>query len=172
MPGNNINYYKDGMSPCHTKSFFTENKIMTIHSIILANILNFMHKHNEFKNLIPPPVFDIISSETPKYSHVNANIIEWMNSHNKGKLRNAISFKGPLFYFNYVPKYLELTNLKHPCLASHNIFKNHTKSFVLSIQSEGNPNEWEGKNTPLYNVPGLPRVERENVPKVSYIEPF
>ena len=48
MPGNNINYYKDGMSPCHTKPFFTENKIMTIHSIILANILNFMHKHNEF----------------------------------------------------------------------------------------------------------------------------
>ena len=74
MPGNNINYYKDGISPCHTKPFFTQNKIMTIHSIILANILNFMHKHSEFKNLIPPPVFDIISSETPKYNHVNANM--------------------------------------------------------------------------------------------------
>ena len=68
---------------------------MTVHSIILANILNFMHKHDEFKNLIPPPVFDIISPETPKYNHVNVNIVEWMNRHNKGKLRNAISFKPP-----------------------------------------------------------------------------
>ena len=75
MPGYNINYYKDGITPCHTKAFFTEYEIMTVHSIILANILNFMHKHNEFKNLIPPSVFDIISPEAPKYNHANTNII-------------------------------------------------------------------------------------------------
>ena len=129
-----------------------------------------MHKHDEFKNLIPLPVFDIISPEAPKYNHVNANIIEWMNTHNKGKLRNAISFKGPLFYVDYVPQFLEKITLKHPCLAAHNIFKKHTKAFCLTVQSTGSPNEWEGANTPLYNVPGLPREERENIPKVSYVE--
>ena len=170
MPGYNINYYKDGISLCHTKPFFTECQIMTVHSIILANILNFMHKHNELKNLIPPPVFNIISPEAPKYNHVNANIIEWMNGHNTGKLKNAISFKGPLFYYNYVPQFLEKTSLKHPCLANHSIFKKHTKSFVLSIQSSGNPSDWVGTNTPLYNVQGLPRDERKNIPKVSYAE--
>ena len=93
-----------------------------------------------------------------------------MNSYNKGKLRNAISFKGPSFYFNYVPQFLESTSLQHPCMATHNLFKNHTKSFVLNIQSNGSPSEWEGTNSPLYNVPGMPRVERENIPKVSYVE--
>ena len=93
-----------------------------------------------------------------------------MNSHNKGKLRNVISFKGPLFYFNYVPQFLESTSFKHPCVATHNLFKKHTKAFVLNIQCNGSPSEWEGSNTPLYNVPGLPRVERENIPKVSYVE--
>ena len=170
MPGYNINYYKDGMTPCHTKAFFTEYGIMTVHSIILANILNFMHKHNEFKNLIPPPVFGIISPEAPKHNHVNENVVAWMNRHNTGKLRNAISFKGPLFYFDYVPQFLEKTDLKHPCMVTHKIFKKHAKSFVLSIQSTGSPSEWEGANTPLYNVPGLPRAERANIPKVSYIE--
>ena len=123
MPGHNINYYKDGISPCHTKQFFNEYQIMTVHSIILSNILNFMHKHNEFKNLIPPPVYNIIYPEAPKFNHVNDNIIEWMNRHNTGKIRNAISFEGPLFYFDYVPQFLEKTSIKHPCLTPHNIFK-------------------------------------------------
>ena len=170
MPGYNINYYKDGKTPCHTKPFFTEFHIMTVHSIVLANVLNFMHKHNDFKNLIPTPVNDIISPEAPKFNHVNANIIEWMNRHNTGKLRNTISFKGPLFYFNYVTQFLEETSLKHPCLATPNVFKNYTKLYVLSIQNSGSPIEWEGINTPLYNVPGLPRSERENIPKISYKE--
>ena len=170
MPGNNLNYYKNGISPCHTKYFFTECQIMTVHSIILANILNFMHKHNEYRNYIPTPVIEIISPEAPKFNNINPNAIEWMNRHNTGKLRNSISFKGPLFYFNYVPQFLEKTGLKHPCMASHNLFKKHTKSFILDIQNSGSLSEWEGANTPLYNVPGLPRAKRENIPKVSYIE--
>ena len=98
-----------------------------------------MHKPNEFKNLIPPLVFNIISTEAPKYNHVNANLIEWMDSHQTGKLRNAISFKGPLFYFNYVPQFLEKTSLKYPCLATNNVVKKHTKYFVFNIQSSGSP---------------------------------
>ena len=77
-----------------------------------------------FKNLIPIPVFDIISSEAPKYNHPNANITEWLNSHNIETLRNAISFKGPLSYFNYVPQFLESTSFKHPCVARIIYLKN------------------------------------------------
>ena len=148
MPGNNINYYKNGFTPCHTKPFFTEYHIMTVHSIVLTNVLIFMHKHNEYKNLIPPPVFDIISPEAPKYNHANTNIIEWMDSHHKGKLRNSISFKGPLFYLNYVPQFLEKTNLMHRCLATKDAFKKRTKSFLLTTQSIGSLIDWEGTNTP------------------------
>jgi hypothetical protein len=93
-----------------------------------------------------------------------------MNIHNTGKLINTISFKGPLFYFNYVTPFLEKTSLKHPRLATPNVFKKYTKSYVLSIQNSGSPIEWEGINTPLYNVPRLPRSEQENIPKISYKE--
>ena len=75
MPGNNINYYKDGIYPCHTKPFFTKYHIMTIQSIILKNVHNFMHKQNELKILLPLPVLNIISPEVPKYNHLNANIL-------------------------------------------------------------------------------------------------
>ena len=103
MPGNNINYYKNGITPCHTKPFFTEYQIMTVHSIILTNVLNFMHKHSEFKNLIPLPVLSIISPEAPKYNHVNANIIGWIDSHQNRQLRKSISFKGPCSILNMWP---------------------------------------------------------------------
>ena len=69
-----------------------------------------------------------------------------------------------------MPQILEKSSLKHPCLVTPNIFKKHTKSFVFKIQNSGDPNEWEGANTPLHNVPGLPRAKRENIPKASYIE--
>ena len=62
---------------------------MTVHSIVLANVLIFMHKHNDFKNLIPTRVNDIIFPEAPKYNHVNANIIHWMNRYT-GNLRNIM----------------------------------------------------------------------------------
>ena len=48
MPGFNLNYFKDGLTPCHTKPFFTEYSILTVHSIIFTNILIFMHKHRYF----------------------------------------------------------------------------------------------------------------------------
>ena len=96
--------------------------------------------------------------------------VAWMARHTKDKSRNIISFKGPLFYSKYMPEILEKNDIKYPCNAPVNLFKKHTKSFIFEAQTSDNPDEWEGRNTPLYNVPGLPRASRENIPKVSYIE--
>ena len=170
MPGYNINYYKDGIKPCHTKPFFTKYEILTVHSIILTNILIFMHKCNEFKHLTPLSVSRIISPDALKHGQVNEKTIAWMASHTTEKLRDAISFKGPLFYSKYMPEILEKNGLKYPCNVPVNLFKKHTKSFIFEIQICDRPNEWEGTNTPLYNVPGLPRANRENIPTVSYGE--
>ena len=170
MPGYNVNYYKDGNKPCHTKRFFTDYKILTVHSIILTNILIFMHKYNEFRNLVPLSVSRIISPDALKNAHVNEKNIAWMARHTTDKSRNNISFKGPLFYSKYMPEILEKNNIKYPCNAPINFFKKHAKSFIFEVQNCGSQEEWEGRNTPLYNVPGLPRVYRENIPKVSYME--
>ena len=48
------------------------------------------------------------------------------------------------------------------------LFKNRAKSFVYNIQCSGSAVEWEGQNTPLYYVPGLPRDHLENIATVTY----
>ena len=48
------------------------------------------------------------------------------------------------------------------------LFKNRAKSLVYNIQCSGSAVEWEGQNTPLYYVPGLPRDHRENIAVVTY----
>ena len=169
MPGYNVNYYKDGNQPCHTKRFFTEYRILTVHSIILTNILIFMHKYYEFRNLTPLSVSSIISPDALKNGQVNDKTVAWMARNTTDKSRKTISFKGPLFYSKYMPEILEKNGIKYPCNAPVNLFKKHTKSFIFEVQTFDRPDKWEGTNTPLYNVPGLPRADRENIPKVSYI---
>ena len=80
MLGNIKNYYKDGISHCHAKPFYQMSDNDNQYFV------DFMYKHNDFKNLIPRPVFDKVSPEAPKYNQVNVNIIEWMNRHNTGSL--------------------------------------------------------------------------------------
>ena len=46
-----------------------------------------------------------------------------------------------------------------------NLFKKQAKSFVYKLQTEGRLDVREGKNTPLYYVPGLPRIYRKTLQK-------
>ena len=169
-PGFNSNYFKDGLTPCHTKPFFTEYNIMTVHSIIFTNVLIFMHKYQYFRKILPPLVSNVISPDAPKYDHSNLDSEAWMANHFTGKFRHVVSFKGPLFYLNYMPKILEQFQNCHKNSINMplKIFKRYVKSFALAIQSCGSLEEWEGLNTPLYYVPGLPREHRKNIPKVLY----
>ena len=171
-PGFNLNYYKDGKFPCHTKSFFIENNIMTVHSIILSKVITFMHKYHNFRIHVPHFVSDIILKNAPRYSLTNDdNAKEWSSSHSSGKSRNALSFKGPLFYLRFFPEILELYKNNH----NNNIFpmplkafKKYANSFLINIQSSGNPEEWEAQNMPLNHVTGIPRRHRANIPEVFY----
>ena len=95
-----------------------------------------------------------------------------MASHSTGKYRNALSFKGPLFYFNYMPQIFALfqNNFKKSNIMPVKLFKQYAKSFALDLQNSGSPEEWEGPNAPLYYVPGLPRDHRKNIQTVIYKE--
>ena len=107
MPGYNSNYYKDGLSPCHTKNFFTEHGIHTVHSIILTKILVFMHRFHNYRQHIPNLVANIISTNAPRNFVDAENCKEWLASHSTQKLRNALCFKGPLFYMKYYPEIIQ-----------------------------------------------------------------
>ena len=170
MPGFNLNYFKDGLTPCHTKPFFTEYSILTVHSIILTNILIFMHKHRYFGKCLPPSVSEVISSNAPVYDHINVGSEAWMANYSTGKCRHALSFKGPLFYLKYMPEIFQKfqNTYENSKIMPLQQFKKYAKSFALDIQSCGTSEEWEGLNTPLYYVPGLPREHRKNIPDIIY----
>ena len=135
-----------------------------------TNVLIFMHKYQYFRKILPPLVSNVISPDAPKYDHSNLDSEAWMANHFTGKFRHVVSFKGPLFYLNYMPKILEQFQKFHKNSINMplKIFKRYVKSFALAIQSCGSLEEWEGRNTPLYYVPGLPREHRKNIPKVLY----
>ena len=68
MPGINFNY---------VKPFFTEYNILTVHSIILTNILIFMNKYRYSRKSLPPLFSEVISSNAPIYDHINADSEAW-----------------------------------------------------------------------------------------------
>ena len=61
-----INYkYKDGKIPGHTKAYFSEYGILTIHNMIVFNTLNFMHKVKNYPSLLPDLVLKTIADDSP-----------------------------------------------------------------------------------------------------------
>ena len=171
MPGFNPNFYYKGKIPSHTKGFFTESNILTVQSIILTNMLLLMYKYHNLRQCIPQSVANIISPLAPYLDTSQYNDKKWLASHNTGKYRNSLCFKGPLFYNKYIAdiqaNYQNKNTLNIPIL-SPKCFKNYAKSFMLKIQGKGDSEIWEGHNTPLYNVPGLARNSRNTVQEVSY----
>ena len=104
-----------------------------------------MHKYYEFRNFTPLSVSRLISPDALKNGHVNEKTVAWMAKYTTDKLRNAISFKGPLFYSKYMPEILDKIGITHPCNVPVNIFKKHAKSFILECQSCDNIHEWGGQ---------------------------
>ena len=61
-----INYkYRAGDIPGHTKSYFTEYNILTVHSTIVLNALVFMEKVHKYPSLLPLTIFRTISDDSP-----------------------------------------------------------------------------------------------------------
>ena len=123
---------------------------------------------------IPPSVAKIISPNAPNLECNREENYEWFNNYPTGKYRNSISFKGPLFYRKYIVEIqLKYQNIgKTIPIAPLKYFKNHAKALMLEVQGRGDSDNWEGRNMPLYNVPGLIRARRNLTKEVSYTHFF
>ena len=53
IPGFINNNYKDGIIPGHTKQYFNEYNILTIHNMIALNALVMLNKIRSFPSLLP-----------------------------------------------------------------------------------------------------------------------
>ena len=134
MPGYINYYYKDGVTPTHTKAFFNEHNILTVQSIIYKNASIFMNKVENFPNQLPRPVLDTIdrnflstrNGDQPTYQS------EWYQTYNTPYYRMSTFFKSPLLYTN-----LQCNN-DWITYNNPNIFKSNIKFHLLiDAQSPG-----------------------------------
>ena len=169
MPGYREIYYKDGKNPCHTKPAFTQYNILTVHMVILKNIVIYMHKRHKFPQLLPPSILDIIGGDAPVPGSTHETNVDWLNRNSTKTVRRSITYKGPLFYSDLMPKLTlykngdrDYNNDDDSTFKSIASFKGCVKKYLHKIQSTGDSNEWCGENMPLYYVPGLRRSNRNN----------
>ena len=94
-----INYkYKDGKILGHTKSAFSDYKILTIHNLIALNALLFIHKIRRFSILLPASINLTISEDSPVIGSTHDTCINWLEIYNSQVYRNSVFFKGSLLY--------------------------------------------------------------------------
>ena len=119
---------------------------------------------------IPASVANIISLKAPNLDCNDEKFKVWFTKYPTGKCRNAICFKGPLFYKKYIveieAKYQNIGTTTPNVPIKY--FKNHAKALMLEVQGRGGSVEWEGQNMPLYNVPGLIKSRRNLKKDVTY----
>jgi hypothetical protein len=162
-----INYkYKDGITPGHTKSYFSKFKILTIQNVVALNTLLLMHKIYNIPKLLPRSICMTISEESPRLDSTHITCENWLATYNNHGYINSFFCKGPLIYIMPdVDEILGPTN-KIPLKQ----YKNSLKDILLDFQGSGSEQEWLNDNFILYKIAGL-RTSKRNENIVSYI-PF
>ena len=147
-----INYnYKDGIIPGHTKQYFNEYNILTIHNIIALNALVMLNKIRSFPSLLSNSIVATIPTYSPEHGSTYDDCEKWLKTYNTPTYRNSLFFKGPLLYST--TNFVEHSDIKRT--TTPNIFKNKVKKVILDCQGEGETIEWEVDNFALYKCKGL-----------------
>ena len=168
MPGYVNYFYKDGSTPTHTKEFFNTYELLTVQNIILKNILIFMNKVHNLPHLLPKPVLDTISIDSPasNNSDPTAYLSVWYQTYNTPTYRLSTFFKGPILFTNLYTDndWITYDNL--------NRFKSNIKNYLLKdaqCNTKIVTDEWIPENFPLYQITGLRSSARiKQKPRVHY----
>ena len=153
MPGHVNFFYQNGDLPSGTKTSFNNLSILTVHGIITSNAVNFMNKVFYFTNELPKHVAGTIPKNTPsRQSHADHESCQnWYENYNTCTYRNSIFFKGPLIFLDQ-----SLDNIfNHVTCQSTSAFKAQCKRTILSLQREGDANDWTSNKFILQNISGL-----------------
>ena len=155
-PGHVNYFYKDGSCPSHTKPYFTNLQILTVHNIILKNCITFFNTKYHFPETLPSSIHDIIPHNSPSHLLTPEQCSDWYEKYNNHPFNKTIFFKGPLLYTDIINSN---PNLNLPCTSKAS-FKQQAKSYILGIQAAGDSFEWETNNFKLLNLTGLRRSNR------------
>ncbi len=156
MPGYVNYFYKDGVTPSHTKQSFNDMKILTVHNVIATNALTFIHKVHNFPESLPPLVRNTIACNAPKQGDSHEECKDWLENYSNRCFNNTIFYKGPLLYCD--DKYSHLITLAS--LLSFKSYRHGVKNFLLQAQTVGNVEEWQASNFALNDISGLRKSKR------------
>ena len=161
MPGYVNYFYKDGKLPTHTKSGFRQHGVLTVHGIITKNVLIFMHKLNNFPNLLPPSVRETIGANAPirRVCSDHETCKDWLEIFGTHIFNKSIAYKGPLLYVDSVWDKI----MTPSALLSMKAFKRNVKRVLLELQGRGDAVEWQADNFLIYNISGLRKSARINL---------
>ena len=98
IPGFIKYFYKDGITPGHTKEYFNKYKILTIHNIITLNAIMIMTKVRFYPTLVPKSIKETISDDSPKIGSNHEDCDMWLKVYNTPTYRNSLFFKGPMLF--------------------------------------------------------------------------
>ena len=174
MPGHVDYLFKDGNPPTHTKPFFNEHELLTVHSIVLKNILIFMNKVHNFPQLLPKSVLQTIAIDSPNPSNREQELYlsAWYTTYNTPAYRTTTYFKGPILFRSLC------LDPENDWIAYHNLnrYKSNIKNYLVKdVQSKCANDDtctlWTTENFPLNTITGLRYSARLKVkPPVPYAE--
>ena len=147
-----INFkYKDGNIPGHTKSKFSEYKILSIHNKIALNAIIFMHKINIYPSLLPQSIRDTISVDSQVAGSTHESCENWLKRYNNSHYCKSLFFKGPLLLSGTTI----MNDLPLASFVSIKLFKSNIRHAILVLQGSGDSCEWQSNNFILHNITGL-----------------
>ena len=166
----------------HTKHHFNSLGLLTVHNLILIQMLSQMHKiyrsvapvhtRGYFQSHFPPlatvkpTTHEILlprglnsDNIIPDYAEqINHKLYYTTPSTRLAKHKQTIIYQGPLTYNHFCNKIQALINdepkYKHQIhKLTPKSFLAHIKRQILTEQSAGLPSTWENFNTPMYTIP-------------------
>ena len=160
-----INYkYKNGKLPGHTKSKFSDYKILTIHNIIAQNAFILLHKIQNYPSLIPQSIRDTIPDNSPVVGSTHQDCENWLKVYDNQYYRKSVFFKGPILLSGTTLN----SNLPLTSFLTIKFYKRNVKEALLKLQSSGDTCDWQSNNFVLYNYLGLRRSQTSYRQQINY----
>ena len=162
-----INYkFREGEIPGHTKSAFSNYKILTIHGIISLNTLIFIRKVRHFPSLLPPSIVLTIAKNSPVEGSTHDTCEDWLKFYDNLSYRNSVFYKGPLFGLSSDLEH----NLSPASYITMKAYKTNIIEAILLRQGSGDTAEWHVSNFPLHTIQGLRKSCIEYRENINYAE--
>ena len=140
-------------NPYYIKATFHKHKILTIHGIIVKNLLVFVQKLKFQTDSLPISVRNTIHPDAPiTLDPVTDDNLTWYNNHNDNWYRKSLFFKAPLLYRSH-PSITENTDG-----VPNGLLKSAIKRRLLAVQYSDDTDDWPV--FPLYVCNGLRKSER------------